>query len=383
MTGPAFRYPLLLATAAIPSLASAQQTDQVIVVTAPRTLPAPVRQLGREDIDGYGAGSIGELLGEVLTEEGEDAPIVLINGRRASGLDELSDYPPEALERLEVLAPGSGPQVGASPTRKVVNLVLARRFDGKIGRTIFHAATEGGWSAARVEGTFTRIRGPSRLNLTLRARGEQALTEAERDIVQPAGSLVDEGRARTLLPAVRGTDLSLSGATRLSEQVDLSGSGRLSFTRRDARLGLTPTGLTREQDSNLLGGRLNATLNAEVADWSVALLGTLDADRRRVDTDLDLASRRSTIRSLASTLDLSAVRPLFAFPPVRSSSTSARPSAAIIIAARSGGRVRRMRRAASPNAPTEPLPDCWCRSPVARTMCSARWVRSASRSMPG
>ena len=314
MTRPAFRYSLLLATAAIPSLASAQQTNQVIVVTAPRTLPAPVRQLGRGEIDGYGAGSIGELLNEVLAEENEAAPIVLINGRRASGLDELSDYPPEALEKLEVLAPGSGPQVGASPTRKVVNLVLARRFDGKIGRTIFRTATEGGWRAARAEGTFTRIRGPSRLNLTLRARGEQALTEAERDIVQPAGSLLDEGRARTLLPTLRGTDLSLSGATRLSERVDLSGSGRLSLTRRNARLGLTPTGLTREQDSNLLGGRLNATLNAEVADWSVALLGTLDADRRRVDTDLDLASRRSTIRSLASTLNLSAVRPLFALP---------------------------------------------------------------------
>jgi hypothetical protein len=314
MTGPAFRYSLLLATAAIPSLASAQQTDQVIVITAPRTLPVPVRQLGRGEIDGYGAGSIGELLGEVLTEEGEDAPIVLINGRRASGLDELSDYPPEALEKLEVLAPGSGPQVGASPTRKVVNLVLARRFDGKIGRTIVSTATEGGWSAARVEGTFTRIRGPSRLNFTLRARGEQALTEAERDVIQPAGSLANEGLARTLLPAVRGTDLSLSGATRLSEGVDLSSSGRLSLSRRDARLGLTPAGLTREQDSNLFGGRLNATLNAEMADWSVALLGTLDADGRRVDTDLDLASRRSTIRSLASTLDLSAVRPLFAVP---------------------------------------------------------------------
>ena len=314
MTKPAFRIPLLWATATLPSLASAQQPDQVIVVTAPRTLPAPVRQLRREDIDGYGAGSIGELLGEVLTEDGEDAPIVLINGRRASGLDELSDYPPEALEKLEVLALGGGPQVGASPTRKVVNLVLARRFDGKIGRVIVRTATEGGWRAARVEGTFTRIRGPSRLNLTLRPRAELALTEGERDIVQPLGSLADEARARTLLPAVRGTDLNLSGATRLSESVDLSGSGRLSFSHSDARLGLTPTGLTREQDSNVLGGRLNATLNAEVADSSVALLGTLDVNRRRVDTDLDLVSRRSTTRSLASTLELSAFRPLIALP---------------------------------------------------------------------
>lgn len=314
MPGPAFRYLLLLATAAIPTRAWAQQTDQVIVITAPRSLPAPVRQLGRQDIDSYGAGSIGELLSEVLTEAGENAPFVLINGRRASGLDELSDYPPEALERLEFIGPGNGPQVGASPTRKVVNLVLARRFDGTIGRTIFRTATEGGWSAARVEGTYTRIRGSSRLNLTLRPRAEQALTEGERDIVQPSGSLPDGGRARTLIPAVRGTDLSLSGATRLSERVDLSGSGRLSFTHREARLGLTPTGLTREQNSSLLGGRLNATVNAEVADWSVTLLGTLDANRRRVDTDLDLASRRSTVRSLAGTLDLSAVRPLFELP---------------------------------------------------------------------
>lgn len=315
MTAPAFRLPFLfLAAVSLPSLAAAQQAEQVIIVTAPRSLPPPVRQLGREEIEGYGAGSIGELLGEVIAEEGEDAPVVLINGRRTSGLDELSDYPPEALDRLEVLPAGSGPSLGASPTRKVVNLVLARRFDGQIGRTALRTATEGGWSAIRADGTYTRIRGPSRLNLNLRARGEQVLTEAERDIVQPSGSLPGEGDARTLLPALRGTDLSLSGATRLGPEVDLSGTGRLSFTRRDARLGLTPLGLVREQDSNLLGGRINSTLNAELAGWTLALLGTLDADRRRVDTDFDAGTGRSVIRSLATTLDLSAVRPLFALP---------------------------------------------------------------------
>jgi hypothetical protein len=306
---------LLLASAAAPIPVSAQQVpEQVIIVTAPRSLPAPVRQLGRRDIDGYGAGSIGELLDEVLTEEGEDAPLVLINGGRASGLDELSDYPPKALERVEVLAPGDGPKVGAGPTRKLVNLVLARRFDGQVGRAAMRTATDGGWSAARADGTFTRIRGPSRFNLNLRARGEQALSEAERDITQPAGALASEGQARTLLPALRGTDLSLSGATRLSEGVDLSGTGRLSVTRRDAQLGLTPSGLVREQDSRVLGGRLNGTLNAEARGWTLALLRTVDADRPRVHTDFDDARRRSVIRSLATTLDLSAAPSLLTLP---------------------------------------------------------------------
>jgi hypothetical protein len=314
MTGYPLRITLLLAAASTSSLASAQPVEPVIVVTAPRSLPPPVRQLSREEIDGYGAGSIGELLGELLVEEGEDAPVVLINGRRASGLSELSDYPPEALDKVEVLPVGSGPEIGGSPTRKVVNLVLARRFDGQVGRTALRTATEGGWSAGRADGTFTRIRGPSRLNLNLRARGERALTEAERDIVQPAESRPGEGEARTLLPALRGTDLSLSGATRLGPDVDISGTGRLSFTRRDARLGLLPSGLVREQDSNLLGGRLNGTLNAEVSGWTLALLGTVDADRRQIDTDFDTGSGRSLIRSLASTLDLSAIRSLLSLP---------------------------------------------------------------------
>jgi hypothetical protein len=314
VTGCALRL-LLLASAAAHAPVSAQQVpEQVIIVTAPRSLPAPVRQLGRQDIDGYGAGSIGELVDEVLSEEGEDAPVVLINGRRASGLDELSDYPPEALDRVEVLAPGDGPKVGAGPTRKVVNLVLARRFDGQVGRAAARTATDGGWSAVRADGTFTRIRGPSRFNLNLRVRGEQALSEAERDIVQPADSPPGAGAARTLLPALRGTDLSLSGATRLGKNVDLSGTGRLSVTRRDAQLGLTPNGLVREQDSRVLGGRLNGTLNAEARGWTLALLGTVDADRRRVQTDFDDARRRSVIRSLATTLDLSAARPLLTLP---------------------------------------------------------------------
>jgi hypothetical protein len=313
VTGRALRI-LLLATIAAPLPAQAKQPEQVIIVTAPRSLPSSGRQLGRQDINSYGAGTIGELLGEVLTEEGEGTSVVLINGRRASGLDELSDYPPEALDRLEVLAPGSGPQVGASPSRKVVNLVLAQRFDGQVGRATHRSATDMGWSAARADGTFTRIRGPSRFNLTLRARGEQALSEAERDIVQPAESRAGEGAARTLLPAVRGTDLSLSGATQVGAGIDLSGTGRISLTRRNARLGLSPAGVVREQDSVLLGGRLNSSLTAQVAGWTLALLGTLDADRRRVDTDLDASGRRTVIRSLATTFDLSAIRPLVALP---------------------------------------------------------------------
>lgn len=289
-------------------------SDQVIVVTAPRSLAPPTRELHRQDIDSYGASSIGELLGEVLAEEGADSPVVLINGRRASSLDELSDYPPESLDRVEVLPAASGPSVGASPNRKVVNLVLTRRFDGRVGRASLRAATEGGFQGMRADGTFTRIRGPSRLNLTLRGRSETALTEAERNLVQLPGSLSGEADARTLLPSLRSTDLSLSGAMPLGSGVDFSGTGRVSFTNRDRRLGLSPQGTYREQGSRLLGGKLNTTLNAEAGQWTLALLGTLDAERRRIDTNLDSGTRRSRQRSLATSLDLTATRPLFDLP---------------------------------------------------------------------
>jgi hypothetical protein len=119
----------------------------------------------------------------------------------------------------------------------VVNLVLERRFDGRNGRASFRTATEGGWSGGRIEGTATRIRGESRFNLTLRGRRESALLETERDL--------SGAERRTLLPALSGTDLSLSTATRLGENVDL----------RAGQFGL------REQDSRLLGGRINSTLN--------------------------------------------------------------------------------------------------------------------------
>lgn len=305
----------MLAVLCLPAVAAAQDAPEpVIIVTAPRSLPLPVRELGREDIDSYGAGSIGELLDELLSEEGEGSPVVLINGRRASGLEELSDYPPEALTGVEILPSGSGAGVAASPTRKVVNLLLARRFDGRIGRAAVRVATDGGWGAGRVEGTFTRIRGPARLNLTLRARAESALTEAERDIVQPDGSQPGEGKARTLVPSLRGTDLSLSGATRLGPEVDLSGSGRLTFADRNSGLGLGSEGFGRDQNARLLGGRLNSTLNAEVAGWTLALLGTLDADRRQVITATGTAEDRSLLRSLSTALELSAIRQLFALP---------------------------------------------------------------------
>lgn len=318
MTRPVLRSCLLLAAASSPAVATATeaqpQREQVIVVTAPRQLPVPDRLLEREDIDSYGAGSIGELLTELLDEEGEQSPVVLINGKRASGLEELSDYPPEALARVEVLPVGSGPSVGASPTRKVVNLVLERRFDGTIGRAAVRTATEGGWRALRGEGTQTLIRGDRRLNFSVKARQEDALLESERDVLQPTGSLAGEVGARSLLPSVIGTDLSLSGATPLGAGLDLSATGRLSWSERESRFGLLGSGLRLEQETQLLGGRFNTSLNAELGGWTLALLGNVDADRRRLEGLFEGGAGRTLVRNAAADLDLTAVRPLFELP---------------------------------------------------------------------
>jgi hypothetical protein len=96
--------------------------------------------------------------------------------------------------------------------------------------------------------------------------------------------------------------------------VDLSGTGRLTFNRRTSGLGLSLGGSPLEQRSQVIGGRLNSTLNADLAGWTLALLGSFDADRRRVLTDLDAGTRRSLIRNMSGQLDLTAFRPLFDLP---------------------------------------------------------------------
>jgi outer membrane receptor protein involved in Fe transport len=288
---------LILVTTATPAFAEADQQQSEIVVVGTRFREVvPVRSLTGEAVSSYGVSTLEDLILEIRGELGDDEeePVFILNGERVNDLDEIAGYPVEALQRLDVLPRGSGIRVGASPTRRVYNLVLKKQVRSATLAVAPRFATDGGAAGGRGEVIATRIKGQDRLNLTLRVREEGALFESERGIIQPeqrlpfdirgnvisdprrsgneidprlsalAGSLVtiaavppglkptlsdfaaranaanfiDLGRFRTLRPDSRTLDLNLSHGTRLAPWLTSSANVRLSHSKSRSLRGL-------------------------------------------------------------------------------------------------------------------------------------------------
>jgi iron complex outermembrane receptor protein len=64
---------------------------------------APQDELSEDDIAGYGLDKVGDVNPEIFANvrSGGNAPIILINGERASGLDDVTDLPTEAVTGSE------------------------------------------------------------------------------------------------------------------------------------------------------------------------------------------------------------------------------------------------------------------------------------------
>jgi hypothetical protein len=192
-------FSIVLSTAATTAVADEQRAGtelrveepvvvSPVIVVAPRgALRGSVadRTVSAEDLPLYGAGTIGELVSELAAENGENAPVVTVNGERVDDYGEVSALPVEAVERVDILPRGTGARVGASPRGRVINVVLRRELETVIADGNYRVATDGGFSATSGEVTATRIKGPNRLNVVLRVRDEDQLLESERGVVQP------------------------------------------------------------------------------------------------------------------------------------------------------------------------------------------------------
>ena len=142
----------------------------------------------------YGATNVAELLAalEPLTRSnrgrGGGGPVVLLNGRRTSGFQEIRTIPFEAIERTEILPEEAGLAYGFGADQRVVNIVLKANFTQANSELTFRAPTQGGRNSTEVEGGYFSIVGGNRLNVNLERRHDTALFETERDIVRDPGS---------------------------------------------------------------------------------------------------------------------------------------------------------------------------------------------------
>ncbi|MDP3406416.1 MAG: TonB-dependent receptor [Brevundimonas sp.] len=156
---------------------------------------APDISLDAEQLAAYGASNVAELLAalEPLTRSarGRSAgggPVVLLNGRRTSGFQEIRNIPFEAIERTDILPEEVALTYGFSADQRVVNIVLKAQFRQAIAETSARGPSQGGRVSAEVEGGYFSVIDGNRINVSLEHEHDTALFEDERDITRSAGS---------------------------------------------------------------------------------------------------------------------------------------------------------------------------------------------------
>jgi hypothetical protein len=302
---------------------------------------AAEREFGEREVGEYGASTVGEFVDEVRGELGDDEVIFLVDGEPVTGIDDVADFPAEAVERIEVLPAGSGQRIGREPNRRVYNVVLKNQLRSATLDTGYELASEGEWSETKAEAILSRIAGRERMNLTLRVRDSDALTEADRGIVQPAPSLitrpadyyetVDGGAFRTLRGSARNYEASLIGGSPLGAGLSTSysfvgrigrdrslaglpyslfslpGSSTYSPTGTDQTLVLFgPDSLANRSERKVFNG--NTTVNATRGSWIGALTGQFTLADRSYD------NARPNLASLSQPITVPAGRNPFTDP---------------------------------------------------------------------
>ncbi|MFS2110337.1 TonB-dependent receptor [Sphingomonas sp. Sphisp140] len=321
---------MLLAGAALVALAPAAhaqdkpapkpQEDEIVVTgKAPPgsvigDIP-PENRLGPADIAAYGVGTVSELLDAIAEQTAsaqgreDEGPVVLVNGKRISGINEVSDLPTESIVRADILPEEVALKYGYDAQRKVVNIILRRRFEGRVANLAGGFATEGQGENESGDFTYTRIRDNDRVNIAARAKSSASLLESERDLVPAttAGDGTDDQSYRTLKPATRSYGLNANLAHQLSAGTNLSVNLRGDYSTSDGLNGL-PLGATTflsddplRQDSRTTTVGGGVTLNHDLSKrWRLSAVASYShADTRR-DTDRADAGLIGTDR--ASTL---------------------------------------------------------------------------------
>lgn len=237
-------------------------------------------------IAAHGTDSIQQLLERLkpfLSPDGEE-PILLINGEPAGSDQSILGYPPEALTALALLKPEAAAEYGFPGGKRVVNLVLKRRFSSYNGDIGYDQPTAGGKSGLKLSASRTAIQGRSRWNVNARISRDSAMLKSKRNgmrreeifdqrgIVRAlGGGELDAGLSELVgnpvdfagLPdfiAGQMWDLSdFAGRANLAEPIDSFDYESLSPSRRNANLTI---GFSRP----LGGWNLSLNLNASAGE---------------------------------------------------------------------------------------------------------------------
>jgi iron complex outermembrane receptor protein len=292
------------------------EVSEVVVSSAPtqyQNLPGavvgditPDLELGPADIQSYGVSSVTELLDELAPQTQSDqgrssgAPVVLLNGRRISGFNEVQNIPTEAILRVDILPEEVALKYGFTADQKVVNIVLRRRFRAVTAELTGGGPTEGGQETGAAEGDLFRVRGDNRINLDVQYQGSSDLDYAARGLSgSPSGAPAavttanvptpgDLSKFRDLSPATQ----SLTANAVISRTLPAGFSGTvnatLGTTGSQSMQGLPTLNLTVPGTNPFAPGGVATAydryvtglgpLEQSVTGWTAHLGGTLNKD---------------------------------------------------------------------------------------------------------
>jgi hypothetical protein len=155
----------------------------------------PEIQYTPAEIQSFGVSTVTDLLNELAPEtrsdrgRGGESPVILVNGRRISSINEVQNIPTEAILRIDVLPEEVSLKYGYTADQRVVNIVLRRRFHATTFEAVGGGPTEGGAVSGQAEVDLLHIRRDDRLNLDLKYKGASDITDADRDTIEPTPNI--------------------------------------------------------------------------------------------------------------------------------------------------------------------------------------------------
>lgn len=246
----------------------------------------PELTISPREIRAYGAANVTELLDALApqTTSGQGSggrPVVLINGGRVSGFNEIRDLPTEAIARVDILPEEVSLKYGYPAEQKVVNIVLRQRFRATLleGSATSPTQSGGGETLTGHAGLLRILRG-ERLMLDAKATHVDPIFEGDRDIVD------GEGDDRTLQSESDEIVLNAVWARPLGNGVSATVNGVFESNDSEARLGVSPlSGEALIRRSDAQDARLAASANGAYAGWQWSYTGELGYNDSRTDTD--------------------------------------------------------------------------------------------------
>lgn len=261
----------------------------------------PETELGPAEIDALGAYDIGEVINRLMSGFGAlDTPIIIVNGRRVADAAVFYGFPPDALARVELLPREAAALYGGDPSRRVLNMVLQRRFESRDALLNAARPTAGGTSTLIGDLRRSAISDNNTDQMGVRGSRDTALRAGERSQSVQPGAGTD---GVTLRPAsdTLGANLALTRA--LGGWSSSLGANARRQDSRSVVLIDEDAVVNRNRTNNL---SLTAGLSGELRGWAVQLAangqlaqsdqdGLLDSRSRNWSGALNLAANRRVL----------------------------------------------------------------------------------------